>query len=57
MKVEINRDVLVSLESTTAKCFADLEAKKKRKENELENMREKENLEKEREVKDFKKVI
>ena len=56
MKVEINRDLLVSLESTTAKCFADLEAKKK-KENELENMREKENLEKEREVKDFKKVI
>ena len=31
MKVEINRDLLVSLESTTAKCFADLEAKKKKK--------------------------
>ena len=33
MKVEINRDLLVSLESTTAKCFADLEAKKKKKMN------------------------
>ena len=31
MKAEINRDLLVSLESTTAKCFADLEAKKKKR--------------------------